>query len=398
MRSMTENEEALRLMRDFARRTGVSDPERTPTRYLWTDAFAACNFLGLAMTHHDPTMRTHALELVDQVHQTLGRHRPDDSRTGWISGLDDEAGADAPTAGGLRIGKELPERGPDAPLDDRLEWSRDGQYFHYLTKWMHALFRVGRVCRDERYLRWALQLAKRAHRSFTYRHPTGELRMHYKMSIDLTRPLVASMGHHDPLDGLVTYLAMQEEGRSLGFDLDVELSEMAQMCAGRSWVTRDPLGIGGLLFDGFRLAQLIVDGCADGADGLLLTILADCANSLRGFAAEDTLARRADVRLGFRELGLAIGLRAIPSLTALVTREWGAFSNHGALQAVLQKLASFQRHGTAIELFWMTPENRRSPTWTDHLDINEVMLATSLEPLGFLSVNCVPAERNPPTP
>ncbi len=29
--------------------------------------------------------------------------------------------------------------------------------------------------------------------------------MYWKMSIDLTRPLVSSMGQHDPLDGFITY-------------------------------------------------------------------------------------------------------------------------------------------------------------------------------------------------
>ena len=33
--------------------------------------------------------------------------------------------------------------------------------------------------------------------------------MYWKMSIDLTRPLVPSMGQHDPLDGLVTYNELQ---------------------------------------------------------------------------------------------------------------------------------------------------------------------------------------------
>ena len=46
--------------------------------------------------------------------------------------------------GGLRIGKPLPERRADEPLDERLEWDRDGQYFHYLTQWMHALDQASR--------------------------------------------------------------------------------------------------------------------------------------------------------------------------------------------------------------------------------------------------------------
>src|SRR5258706_6251131 len=36
-------------------------------RYLWTDAYAVCNWLGLGD-------RERALRLVDAVHQTLGRH------------------------------------------------------------------------------------------------------------------------------------------------------------------------------------------------------------------------------------------------------------------------------------------------------------------------------------
>lgn len=33
----------------------------------------------------------------------------------------------------------------------------------------------------------------------------GPKRMHWKMSIDLTHPVVASMGNLDPYDGMVTY-------------------------------------------------------------------------------------------------------------------------------------------------------------------------------------------------
>ena len=34
----------------------------------------------------------------------------------------------------------------------------------------------------------------------------------------------------------------------------------------------------------------------------------------------------------------------------------------------------------------MEPENRRAPSWVEHQDINDVMLATSLEPAGFLGL------------
>jgi len=37
-----------------------------------------------------------------------------------------------------------------------------------------------------------------------------------------------------------------------------------------------------------------------------------------------------------------------------------------------------------IESFWRDTAHQRASTWTEHRDINEVMLATSLEPEGFL--------------
>jgi hypothetical protein len=39
-----------------------------------------------------------------------------------------------------------------------------------------------------------------------------------------------------------------------------------------------------------------------------------------------------------------------------------------------------------IEDFWLEPANREADSWTDHGDINMVMLATSLAPDGFLTL------------
>lgn len=156
------------LMTGFAERTGLTTPPRPPRRYLWTDAFAVCNYLelfrqtGKAQYHHD------ALSLMHQVHTVLGQHREDDLRHGWISGLNEQEGEQHPTQGGLRIGKELNERRPDDRFDENLEWIRDGQYFHYLTKWMHALNCLARETEDPVYNRWAVDLDKTTHARFTY--------------------------------------------------------------------------------------------------------------------------------------------------------------------------------------------------------------------------------------
>ena len=268
--------ELINIMTDFALRTGLSPgSEASPRRYLWTDAFAVCNFLEIHRLTRDERYQHLALKLVDQVHNTLGRHRLDDPRTGWISGLDESTGKLHPTKGGLRIGKDLNERRPNEPYDEQLEWDRDGQYLHYLTKWMQALNRLSETTGDIIYNQWAMELAKTAHEGFIYNPPYGgQKRMYWKMSIDLSYPLVPSMGQHDPLDAFMTYNLLQltanktTETPSI-LNLETEIAEAADMCRGRTWATDDPLGIGELLVACLKVAQLSSYGNRDQAEFLI---------------------------------------------------------------------------------------------------------------------------------
>jgi hypothetical protein len=141
----TRIERAGALLASFARRTGIHAPGDAARRYLWTDAFAVQALLALARATGETRHKADALRLVELVHQHLGTHRLDDPRVGWISGLDTPTGEHHPTLGGLRIGKPLPERAADAPYDGRLEWERDGQYYHYLTRWIEALCACARA-------------------------------------------------------------------------------------------------------------------------------------------------------------------------------------------------------------------------------------------------------------
>jgi hypothetical protein len=341
---------AVELMQRFAARTGL-DPEGPQRRYLWTDAFAVCNYLGLARVSGDERHRALALRLVDRVHHTLGRHRPDSGRSGWISGLSEQEGEAHPTAGGLRIGKPLNERRAGEPFDERLEWDRDGQYFHYLTKWMHALHQVFHATGDLTYQRWARELAAVAHRAFVYDAASGRKRMYWKMSIDLSRPLVATMGQHDPLDGLVTCLELD----AIPGDppLGDAIADFRAMLDLSGLATADPLGIGGLLVDAARLQDH-----AELREAILRAALA----GLRHYVTQPDLAAPAQYRLAFRELGLAIGLAAVTD---------PRFAEYASLRG-------------AIESFWLQPEHQRAPSWQSHADINDVMLATALRPEGFL--------------
>jgi len=375
------NEFVQRLMADFAESTGITG-NAPPRRYLWTDAFAVCNFLGLYRETGEDRYLEFALELVHQVHHILGRHRNDDPRSGWISGLPDSQAERHPTIGGLRIGKKLNERGVGEPPDSRLEWEQDGQYFHYLTKWMHALYRVSQETDEDRYLRWATELAATAHKAFTYETtPGGAKRMVWKMSIDLSRPLVSSMGQHDPLDGATTYLELQTSERFPAhseIDLAHAIADMTKMCAQGTWTSADPLGIGGLLEAAVRLAQMVFGRGVECRD-LLVRLLRETASSLQAFAYASSLNDSAERRLAFREFGLSIGLRALEWIAGLVSRD-------RELAGLVKSLLPFRALADQIEAFWSQPDARESLTWIDHRDINTVMFATSQAPEGYLKL------------
>ena len=303
---------------------------RRGARYLWTDAYALPNLLWL--DHHEQ-----AIELIERVHEALAKYRAGERRSGWLSGLSREEGAHRPTLGGLRIGKPLPEREESEPFDSQLEWERDGQYFHYLTRWAHALLEASKL--DQKYRGWARELMQTASSRFLYRTPTG-YKMYWKMSIDLSRPLVPSMGHHDPLDGLVTSLCVG----------GVEVQPYRSIVEGQDLVSTDPLGIGGLLSAAARLKTL------EGERELYRRALDSALVGLRHYRWDLGPQAEARGRLGFRELGLAIGVRGCDE----------------------PKLEPFRENADELVRFWSRPGNQAVRSWQAHLDINEVMLANAL--------------------
>jgi hypothetical protein len=377
------------IMTGFAESTGLSNPETAPRRYLWTDAFAVCNFLELYRQTGDESWRQMALLLVDQVHFTLGRHRKDDMRTGWISGLKEEEGRLHPATGGLRIGKQMNERKFADPYDDLEEWDRDGQYYHYLTKWMHALNRVSLSAGDPIYNLWAIELAKAAHAGFVHSLPSGSKRMFWKMSIDLSHPLIASMGHHDPLDGWITYEQLRttrlEFSEAPDTKLESEIADMEELCKGANWATADPLGIGGLLSDSFRVFRLKMKGRFAGIS-LLNDLLGSALSSLNAWMGSNSLSLPAYDRLAFRELGMSIGLHTVERMKKMIGAKPDDFPWGETVYSQLDRLGPYEGLCESIERFWLEPHNRQSPSWTEHKDINSVMLATSLAPDGFLDL------------
>jgi len=354
---------AVSIMDEFASRTGLTS-SAPPRRYLWTDAFAVENDLALAVITGDRRFLDRALALVDQVHRVLGSHRGDDGREGPLGTTGH------PTRGGLRIGKKLPERRADEPFDRALEWDRDGQYFHYATRWMKALAHAARVTHRAELLGWARELAQAQHRAFTYGAP-GSRAMYWKMSIDLSRPLVRSMGQHDALDGLVVYAMLEREASVAGTSLAPAIADFASMIDPHTLASDDPLGIGALLMDAADLATLegqsVVARSPVRASDLVEAALAGIA----AYVASGALGAPVRRRLAFRELGLSIGLHA-------VERTLHAETSSGHMRRALNALARHHDLAESVEAFWLAPANRRVIAEADHRDIDEVMLASSL--------------------
>ncbi len=327
---------------------------------------------------------------MDQVHHVLGRYSADDPRKGWISGLSGEKGELHPTIGGLRIGKELNERPPDEPFDQLSEWDRDEQYYHYLTKWMHALSRVSVVTGDQVYSKWALELAQTAHVGFTY--PTDEgTRMYWKMSIDLNRPQVPSMGQHDSIDGYITYNELQDTAGGLGLflpDLKAEIEDIARICKSTGLITDDPLGIGGLLSDALRVTQLIVKSHGEKAsyEQLLDDLLESAIISLITYLQNKPQNYPAVYRLAFREMGLSIGIKGVEYVDLLLKSNKTYFKEYDFLNQHIESLKEHMPLAASLESFWLKDENRKSKNRIEHQEINMVMLATSLIPCGYLLI------------
>jgi hypothetical protein len=231
-----------------------------------------------------------------------------------------------------------------------------------------------------------MELAQTAHTCFVYQpSPGGQKRMYWKMSIDLSYPLMPSMGQHDPLDGFITYHQLQatipkETEQPLWSDLEVEISDMARICAGKNWATTDPLGLGGLLSDAYRLARLIAHHNLQQID-LLETLLQASLVGLQAYVSQDALQLPADFRLAFRELGLAIGLRAVERLRDLIEENPALFRAQSPLHS---RLEAYIPLAERIETFWLARSNRAASSWLDHREINMVMLTTSLGPDGYL--------------
>jgi hypothetical protein len=169
-------------------------------RYLWTDAFGVVLLVSLRERLADDRYLREAEWVVAEVNRVLGRPR------------------------GIRIGEEA---------------DRDGQYYHYLSMWLFALWRLGQIL--PRYHDEAVALAKTIHPAFVI----PGVGVHWKMLEDLSGPYPGfGLGALDALDGLVVYRLLDAEALA---DEIGQMHQIVDRTYPRLYVTQD-LGLGMLLW------------------------------------------------------------------------------------------------------------------------------------------------------
>ena len=119
---------------------------------------------------------------------------------------------------------------------------------------------------------------------------------------------------------------------------------------------------------------------------LLEDILGACRNGLASLLAGGYLNQPVSYRLAFRELGLAIGLKALPIVSDAVKKNDGPFESGTAVKRIVDQLSRYESRSEEIVRVWLPHAQNQDQIWKSHQDINEVMLATALIPETFLSV------------
>jgi hypothetical protein len=99
------------------------------------------------------------------------------------------------------------------------------------------------------------------------------------------------------------------------------------------------------------------------------------------------LKRPAQHRLAFRELGLAIGLRAVPIIANEFQNDRNAFGSRPCALQLIDLLLPYEPLSDEIIDCWLPYAEDPDESWKAHQDINEVMLATAIAPSTFLSIS-----------
>ncbi len=231
-------------------------------RYLWTDAHGVCNYLSLYKSLGEKKYLDAAESLVGEVYRVLGRKR------------------------GIRIGEE-----PD----------RDGQHFHYLTKWMFALCQLGRI-RPEYHAK-AVALVKEVHKSFVVKG----VGVYWKMKEDLSGIYPGyGYGGLDYYDGYTMYKLIDEVA------LSSEIADMRALIEAdyEDFSCTQDLGLGEMLWmTHFNPDEKWARTLYERSVATLDSMWVDLGKNKGGYFCRQPDLRK--VKLAFSNFGVSVGLQSV---------------------------------------------------------------------------------------
>ena len=149
--------------------------------------------------------------------------------------------------------------------------------------------------------------------------------------------------------------------------------------------TDDPLGIGGLLCDALRITNLADPGragvCQPAGDrSWFSTCRPSFLYRIRIFQdpcpVPSRIPRAWPVNRACRDRNVA----------GPAGKNRHLYGNYDTLNQQVRAIHEYMPLREQIEGFWLEGKNREAGTWTEHREINMVMLATSLAPEGFLGI------------
>jgi len=229
-------------------------------RYLWTDAFGVVLLVSLYEVLKEERFLDEAEWVVADVMRVLGRKR------------------------GIRIGEES---------------DRDGQYFHYLSMWLYALYVLGRI--KPEYRERGIALARDIHRPFVV-PGRGVI---WKMKEDLSGPYPGyGFGALDAFDGYVSYRLLDEEGLAPEI---AEMKDIIDRTAGQLVITQD-LGLGMMLW----MTQFFLEEKWAELQRLRSLAMLDRMWVDDGFFCREPYLP--EMRFAFTNYGVSVGLQAVDAM------------------------------------------------------------------------------------
>ena len=80
------------------------------------------------------------------------------------------------------------------------------------------------------------------------------------------------------------------------------------------------------------------------------------------------------------------GTQAVDRMWQTLDHGPATISSRSTVRTLVQALTQFAPLANVLVTFWRDPAHQDTPTWAEHRDINEVMLATGLAPDGCLTL------------